>query len=50
MSDDAFRLSYSIAFDCSIRPFFDLFHLDERDQARNAPQISVGTFELKKVL
>ena len=25
-SDDAFRLSYSIAFDCSIRPFLDLFH------------------------
>jgi len=25
-SDDAFRLSYSIAFDCSIRPFSDLFH------------------------
>ena len=23
---DAFRLSYSIAFDCSIRPFLDLFH------------------------
>ena len=26
MSDDAFRLSYSIAFDCSIHPFLDLFH------------------------
>ena len=26
-SDDAFRLSYSITFDCSIRPFLDLFHL-----------------------
>ena len=26
MSDDAFRLSYSIAFYCSIRPFLDLFH------------------------
>ena len=25
-SDDAFRLSHSIAFDCSIRPFLDLFH------------------------
>jgi len=25
-SDDAFRLSYSIAFNCSIRPFLDLFH------------------------
>jgi hypothetical protein len=25
-SDDAFRLSYSIAFVCSIRPFLDLFH------------------------
>jgi hypothetical protein len=25
-SDDAFRLSYSIAFDCSIHPFLDLFH------------------------
>jgi hypothetical protein len=25
-SNDAFRLSYSIAFDCSIRPFLDLFH------------------------
>ena len=25
-SDDAFRLSYSSAFDCSIRPFLDLFH------------------------
>jgi len=25
-SDDAVRLSYSIAFDCSIRPFLDLFH------------------------
>jgi hypothetical protein len=25
-SDDAFRISYSIAFDCSIRPFLDLFH------------------------
>ena len=25
-SDDAFRLSYSIAFSCSIRPFLDLFH------------------------
>jgi hypothetical protein len=25
-SDDAFRLSYSITFDCSIRPFLDLFH------------------------
>ena len=25
-SDDAFRLSYSTAFDCSIRPFLDLFH------------------------
>jgi ATP-dependent 26S proteasome regulatory subunit len=25
-SDDAFRLSYSIAFDCSILPFLDLFH------------------------
>ena len=24
-SDDAFPLSYSIAFDCSIRPFLDLF-------------------------
>jgi hypothetical protein len=27
MSDDAFRLSYSIAFICSIRPFLNLFHL-----------------------
>ena len=26
MSDDAFRLPHSIAFDCSIRPFLDLFH------------------------
>ena len=26
MSDDAFRLPYSIAFDRSIRPFLDLFH------------------------
>jgi hypothetical protein len=25
-SDEAFRLSYSLAFDCSIRPFLDLFH------------------------
>jgi hypothetical protein len=25
-SNDAFRLSYSNAFDCSIRPFLDLFH------------------------
>ena len=25
-SDYAFRLSYSITFDCSIRPFLDLFH------------------------
>jgi hypothetical protein len=25
-SDDAFRLPYSIAFDCSIRTFLDLFH------------------------
>jgi hypothetical protein len=25
-SDDTFRLSYSIAFHCSIRPFLDLFH------------------------
>ena len=25
-SHDAFWLSYSIAFDCSIRPFLDLFH------------------------
>jgi len=25
-SDDTFRLSYSIAFDCSIHPFLDLFH------------------------
>jgi len=25
-SDDAFRLSYSIAFDCSISPFLDLIH------------------------
>ena len=25
-SDDAFRLSYSISFDCSIRPFLDLFY------------------------
>jgi hypothetical protein len=25
-SDDAFCLSYSIAFDCSIHPFLDLFH------------------------
>ena len=25
-SDDAFRLSYSVAFGCSIRPFLDLFH------------------------
>ena len=26
MSDDAFRLSHSTAFDCSIRPLLDLFH------------------------
>jgi len=26
-SDDAFRLSYSIGFSCSIRPFLHLFHL-----------------------
>ena len=26
MSDDTFQLSHSIAFDCSIRPFLDLFH------------------------
>jgi len=25
-SDDAFRISYSVAFDCSIHPFLDLFH------------------------
>ena len=25
-SGDAFRVPYSIAFDCSIRPFLDLFH------------------------
>jgi len=25
-TDDAFRLSYSIALDCSVRPFLDLFH------------------------
>ena len=25
-SDDAFRLAYPIAFDCSVRPFLDLFH------------------------
>jgi len=25
-SDDDFRLSYSITFDCSIHPFSDLFH------------------------
>jgi hypothetical protein len=25
-SGDAFRLPHSIAFDCSIRPFWDLFH------------------------
>jgi len=25
-SDDAFRLSYSIPFDCSIRPSLELFH------------------------
>jgi len=31
-SDDAFRLSYSIAFDCSIRPLLDLFHSKKNQQ------------------